>query len=320
MMIFVLFLLPIAFLFLTAHFILKKPGSKLARISKTSLVCYLVGIFFGVIDIFSSRSSTAAIGLLFLPYYAFVPAAFGALFSATDKKSLRASAFILLVSTYSYAIFATLQVRQKNQVQDIESLRQREEISKNKNWVLEIEKSLPEKGAQLLAEKAAQTTDRTWLIPIAESPLASPELLDKLSRSNDMGVILSVVRNPKTNSDSLARIFKTQKEADYFFADLAANPQTPDAILHEIFGKAGTNSGILIGLGKNPHLPPDLVSSILDSKDILALAELARNPSASCIATNAARHRIEAMPKETLYYSTALGWSEAAYSNCRPKK
>ena len=80
--------------------------------------------------------------------------------------------------------------------------------------------------AALDAEIVKHRSDRAFLLAALETHFVTEARLDELS-ANGLGTVLAVARNPRTRSDTLARIYRTNADPSYFFQALALHPNTP---------------------------------------------------------------------------------------------
>ena len=173
-------------------------------------------------------------------------------------------------------------------------------------WELKVElKENPGKELEIL-ENFADTTDRTQLIPIAESKYASIELLDKLSESNDLGVVLTVVRNQNTSAETLERVFTSHLYPDYFFNDLASNPNTPIVILEDIYKQKHKNSGIAQNLVKNPVTPKTILEKLSSETEVRVFHAFVKRLDSKCDFLDKMKERINSKQKTYGVYKYAM--------------
>jgi hypothetical protein len=125
--------------------------------------------------------------------------------------------------------------------------------------------------------------DRNHLLPILESRFVSAETLDRLARSEDLGIALSTVRNPNCRADTLARIYRTHTYPDYFFQALAAHPNTPPDVLTELYRRPATINGLDRSFASNPATPIAVIREIMDNtKESFVVQRLLENPVLDC--------------------------------------
>jgi hypothetical protein len=276
-------------------------NSKWRRAALYGLAGFFLFLLLGTYAIFQTRSSTAALGFIFLPTLALVPGFIGIalgkfhagylLARQTHKPTLlyRFSMvifgvlFLVPFIWQGYALFAILS---KNKVRDNEQNRQSIAITNNTKELDDLLARNPGDEANILSKKATQTNDRTILIPIAESAFASMDLLDTLSRSTDWGVVSAVVWNKNTSSKTLELIYKNHSYPSYFYMGLSSNPHTPDRILRELYKKRNENGGIAWNLARNLSLPDDILNELTHESDKYVLRDILNRPHLSRIQVN----------------------------------
>ena len=291
--------------------VLLRPKGFWARAGTYALLAYAASLALGTGGILESRGSTSGLGFIFLPLFALIPGVLGFLLgfahfrflerrrascSATIARVVVVVAALGVAGAMGYQIVGWIEVKQTNQARDLEAQRQRAAIKDN---TAEIKKRLaahPGEEARLIAELAAQTQDRTLLIPLASNRFASPSVLDDLVRSADFGVALSAVRNENVSPQSLAWVYRNHSYPAYFYSSLAANPRTPGWILAELYAKRRENMGIAPGLAGNPNTPSDLIDGLVGEADWRTLRAAAKNPSLSCAQIDRLREDVQNKP------------------------
>ena len=189
---------------------------------------------------------------------------------------------VFLLMPFVWQVYATLETLSKNKARDSEYARQSMAINDNTKELARLLSASPGKESAILGQKAANTNDRTVLIPIAESTFASADLLETLSRSTDSGVVQAVVRNKNTASKTLVWVYRNHNYPPSFYMSLSGNANTPDAILHELYGKRTENGGIAWNLARNPNLPGDIVTKLTLEQDKYVLRDILNRPHLSC--------------------------------------
>ncbi len=311
------FILPAVYLIIAVVYSIKHRKTLIGQAMLYSLVCFLISVFLGSVLIFSSRGSTAGVGFLFLPLYSLLPATLGFGLKAIQKKIIRVGLLLCLLSFYGFEVYETYKTQEGNRRSDQEQARKNAEFAKNRKWVREIEQSGPKLASRVLKERAESTDDRAVLIPIASSKMAPVELLIRLSKSLDDGIVLTVVRNHHTPSKALEDIYSTRTYPGYIFYALASNPNTPTKILFELFEQRDVNLGIETALAENPAAPMELLEKILESKYPLALANITLNPKADCSQIIQAHDNIKQLDPDLNYLKTAQRWAQPPYDKCK---
>ena len=239
----------------------------------------------GMWAIAQSRSSTAAIGILFLPFYCLPCALLGWAFGrfwrrAPALKAVAALCFALELGVAGAFVRGGLREREKNAARDALQAQMQARIDRARKDIAALVAESP--GDEQRALEAAigkSGDDRAFLIAALESTFVSAATLDRLSRSDDMGVVLMVARNPKTPAAVLERIHRSSAYPDYYAQALAANENTPPGILREIFSKPGTQGQ---WLAQNPATPREVLERLALSRDAWVLRSLTMNPALDC--------------------------------------
>jgi hypothetical protein len=273
---------PLVFLIVLLSQARNKSNKIRQRSAAYALSVYIIFTIIGTLHIFSIRSSTAGIGLLFLPLYALVPAGVAyvlgyfhgrhkeqkLLGQSTARFSLGVGlCTLMLTGVFGWQYSEIRETTAKNTANDIKKARRNADIRNNKErvrWMLADNKG---KEAEKLNELASETTDDTMLLAIAGSRYAQEDLLDRLSRLDNLVVTLSVVRNKNTAPKTLQWIYQNASESTYFYSDLARNSKTPEIILREIYGKRHTNGGIAWSLASNESTPIDVLKKLANERD-----------------------------------------------------
>ena len=239
--------------------------------------------------VFRSRSSTAALGFLFLPFYAAPAALAGALFgycledvhalfaggaAPEDASRLRAAAGVVLpAGAVVWLLWAVSYSSRVNAVRDM---------------------SAPQLD-RFLAQSSLRA-DRFALGAVVEDPNATAEQLDRVARlpipalAEPMGSMLPVTgangkglavlrliaMDRRASPETLAYLAKSPNE--YVRSAAASNARTPAAALA---GLAAAPSGVIdYGLAANPNTPVDALRRLARSDDEYVRSTVARNTGA----------------------------------------
>lgn len=251
----------------------------------------------GAFAILQSRSSTSGIGFIFLPDIALVPGLIGLALgrahgvyllarqsqspTATPRRNMIILGVFLLMP-FVWQAYAALQTISKNKARDGEYARQSIAIKDNAKELAGLLSASPGRESDILRQEAANTNDRTLLIPIAESTFASADLLETLSRSADSGVVQAVVRNTNTAGKTLEWVYRNHSYPPFFYMSLSGNTSTPEAILRELYGKRAENGGIAWNLARNPSLPDDILTQLTFEQDKYLLRDILNRAQLSC--------------------------------------
>ena len=274
-------------LFVVAAFVqIKKRYLGLGQALGMFLFVALVGVW----SIFQSSSSTAAIGLLFLPFYALFSAILTWLFAnmrVSRRQGLRILSWLVLLAALTVPallVFEGVQSIQRKEMREAKHKADTQEIARNKVLIKEALARKPglerETINRLLADHAGE---RNFLLPLLESPFADPQALDRLAASEDMGIVLTVIRNPNCPAATLERIYRTHVYPDYFFQALAAHSHTPVAVLNELYRRPQTINGLDRAFAANPATPREILVEIAEkTKESFVVQRLLANPKVDC--------------------------------------
>jgi hypothetical protein len=255
-----------------------------------SLLLFALALGAGSWAILQSRSSTAGIGFLFLPFIAVLAGVLGWVFrnlqAASDRASrlagwaCLASAVVIL----GWELQGGAEAIARNRARDAEHRARSRLIDVNKAMIDQrLRERLGHEAealAQLIREHAE---DAEFLLPALASRYASPDDLDRFARKDELSLTLTTLRNPNCRADTLIRIHRTHTSPDYFLQALAAHPHTPPELLREIHDQSPRRIGGLdIWLARNPATPPDLLLALARSTDVNVIQGLLQNPALTC--------------------------------------
>jgi len=261
-----------------------------ARGIGVSLLFGAVAAATGMWAIFQSRSSTAGIAIIGIPMTAafagFLGLAFGRLRTSTNPTHrigawAGLAAVLLLVS---YNISQGLQTKSKNQGRDAKQAEFSAEIARDREMIASALKANPGRESVWLDSSIrSRMNDRAFLLAALPNHSVSPEILDTLANSPDLGVALESVRNPGTRAETLERVYRSKSYPDYFFQALAAHRNTPPAVLQELYARPQTITGLDIWFAGNPSTPREILDKISrTSTDRSVIGVLLENPSLDC--------------------------------------
>lgn len=313
--------IPIAYVAMVLS-LLARRSRKGIGLSLLFLVLAAGTAYWGIIQ---SRSSTAGIGMLGLPFIGaaggFFGLAFGRWRASTDPgRSVGAllglGGAVLLVAFNLRAGFKTTA---KNRVSDEKQAAYSAEIERDRALIAAgLGQNENRQRAYLDSSiRSRPVTDRAFLIAALENDSISPGILDTLANSNDLNVALQAVRNANTDSATLARVYRTHSYPDYFFQALAGHPHTPPAILREIYTKPRTITGLDIWFARNPATPRDILERIATtSKERFVISSLLQNPALDCALLEQAARNLQAKPHDDTTDNTAAQIQELRPTLC----
>ena len=292
-MLLTLLLLPLAYVVALAVLSITRRREALAL----SLAVFAGTLVAGAWAILQSRSSTAAIGFIFLPILATVAGglvlAFGASRRATNS-ALRVLGVVALAAALVPVVAELVngwRTIERNAVRDADQVRRDSAIARYRRELDTLISHAGDAGADTLNVLLhARSADREFVLAALERNVVSPAMLDTFAHSNDLGVALQAVRNPNASAAMLTRVYRTSDYPAYFYQALAAHAQTAPDILREIHRKRPAPiSGLDISFAGNPSAPRDVLLDIArTSESIDAIRTLLRNPALDCGMVDAA--------------------------------
>ncbi len=276
-----------------------------------SLLGFVAAIVIGVWAIFQSRSSTAGIGMLFLP---FIGVAAGALawgfanLRHAQKLPLRILAGLCLVAVLGilgWELNAGWQTIQLNKTRDAAQQARTQRIEQQRILLTDLlAQNVGVETATVERFIVEHRDDEEALFSALASPFVSAETLDSYARKDDLGLTLTALRNKNCSAATLARIYHTHTYPNYFLQTLAAHAHTPPDILREIFQQSPRAIGGLdIWLAANPATPLDILQTLSDSHDIQVLQSVLQNPQLDCALLQRARLALTASARPADNYS-----------------
>lgn len=238
-----------------------------------------------------SRSSTAGIGVIFLPALAAFAGGLVLAYGAsrrTPNSALRALGIVALLAALTPAVTELVRGRRliaHNAQADADQVRRDEALVHHRARLDTLLSSAGVRGADTLAALLrAQANDREFVLAALERDVVSTGALDTLARSSDLGIALQAVRNPRSTSATLEWAYRSSQYPMYFYQALAAHTNTPPGILHELHRiRPAPISGLDIWFAGNPSAPVDLLRDVArTSESIDAVRTLLRHPALDC--------------------------------------
>jgi hypothetical protein len=276
-----------------------------------AVIFFALAIVVGLWAIMQSRSSTAAIGMIFLPMVAVLAGVLAWAFrnlQVSRNAGLRFVAWTCLVSACAVIAAMVYQGGKTialNKTRDAQQQARTLRIDENRKTVATLVRENKGREAaaieQLIQEKS---NDDEFLLVALESEFVPAESLDRFARADDFGVTLTVLRNPNCRAETLARIYRTHSTPTYFHQALAVHPNTPVEILRELFVKARAIDGLDISFGKNPSMPTDILLELSNTQDINVIQSLLQNPRLDCTMLSRIESGIKRSTRPDDNYST----------------
>lgn len=296
--------IPVAWLALLVSLLIRKSPRGVGL----SVLFFALAAGSGYWAITQSRSSTAGIGMIGLPFIGalggFLGLAFGRWRSSTDAgRSVGAllglGGAVLLVA---FNIREGTKTVAKNQARDVTQVAHSAEIERDRALIA-AGLATNEYRQRAWIDSAIRNrpmSDRAFLIAALENDSISPGILDTLASSNDLGIALQAARNPGTNRATLRRIYMTHSYPDYFFQALAAHHNTPPEIIRELYTKPRTITGLDGWFARNPATPRDVLDKIASSStSTWAIGQLLQNPALDCPLIEQAARNLLAAPSDS---------------------
>jgi len=277
--------IPIAYLVVLVGLLVRREPGGLGL----SLLFFAAAVMTGVWAIDQSRSSTAGIAFLGIPLMGalggFLGLAFGR-WRSSSEPARKIGAWVGLAGALllvSFNISQGAQTKSKNRTNDNKWAAQSAEIARDRKMIdSALKLNAGRERRYLDSSIRARMNDRAFLIAALPHDSISPALLDTLAASNDLGISLEAVRNPGTDSVTLARVFRTHSVPFYFFQALAAHHHTPPEILRQLYQHPEPMGGLAIWFASNPSTPRDVLDEISKSTDRNVIAQLLENPALDC--------------------------------------
>lgn len=241
--------------------------------------------------IFRSSSSTAAIGLIFVPVIGAIGALIGFLagwclgysFVNFRSKALRQRILAIAVFLVPAALTIWISVTVRNGLNLSEQVHRIEKMNAD-----ELESFLdrsPQANNKFILGAIAQNPNATASILHRIVALDRPELHEPMGSHFDvkgkntkgLAVMRLVARNPNVAAEDLEKLAASTNE--YVLSDVAMSPKLSEATLQRL----GKQSGQLIdwGLARNPQTSADVLLKLAESQNQYTRGNVASNPGAS---------------------------------------
>jgi len=280
--------LPVVYLVVLGNLAVKKSPRGIG----ISLLFLALAFGAGYWAITQSRSSTAALGFLWLPFVSVVVGFLGLAFGrwalgGADGALRRTCGWVALAAAVvivGVSMREGLRTRRRNVVREGSYAAQMAEIGRHRAAIAAAVARDPGRERTFMDSSIrTRMNDRAFLIAALTSDSISPGILDTLASSPDRGIALEAVRNRSTRAETLARIYEQKDYPDYFYQALAGNPNTPPGILRKLYGDPGVISSLDIWLADNPATPRDVLEQISTKITDESVAQrLLLNPKMDC--------------------------------------
>lgn len=298
-----LIVVPIAYLVIIVTLLARRTPRGIG----VSLVFALLAAGSAYWAITQSRSSTAGIGMLGLPFIGALGGFLGLAFGRWRSSPEHTHSLAAFLGLGGAVVLVAFNVREgtktvaKNQVRDEKQTAHSEEIARDRALIAAgLGQNENRQRAYLDSSIRSRMKDRAFLIAALENDSISPNILDSLANSADLGIALQAVRNPGTERSTLRRVYSTQSYPDYFFQALAGHPNTPPEIIREIYTKQRTITGLDGWFARNPATPRDVLEKIsTTTTSTWAISQLLENPAVDCALLDQAARNLSAMRSDS---------------------
>jgi len=263
----------------------------------TSLIFFAVAVIVGYWSIIQSRSSTAALGFLWLPFLGTVVGFLGLVFgrwaretpAREPRRILGWAALVASLALVGYTGAQGLRTKARVNWRDQERVAYNAELFRNRELIATgLRNNAGRERAYLDSIILARLDDRALLLAALHNDSISPGVLDTVAKSADRGIVLEAIRNPATSTETLKRVYELGEF--YFYQALAAHANTPPDILRKLHANPGMISSLDVWLAGNPATPLDVLAKVADkAADEHVLFRLVQNPSIDCKVAGMAR-------------------------------
>ncbi len=257
----------------------------------TSLIFFAVAVTVGYWSIIQSRSSTAALGFLWLPFLGTIVGFLGLVFGRWARETpprephriLGWAALVASVALVGYTSAEGFRTQARNNWRDQERVAYNAELFRNRELIATgLRNNVGRERAYLDSIILARLDDRALLLAALHNDSISPSVLDTVAKSADRGVVLEAIRNPAASAETLKRVYELDRP-DYFYQALAGHANTPPDILRNLHANPGIISSLDVWLAGNPAAPRDVLTKIAgNTMDEHVLIRLVQNPSLDC--------------------------------------
>lgn len=253
----------------------------------------------GVWAVFQSRSSTGALGLLPLPFYASLAALLGWAGGRgwrSPRRWQRGLAVLALGVALLLPVLLLadgLRTRARNQAFDAQMAAQRAEIERHRAAIrARLAQHPGAEGEQLEALSREHADDRAGCCPCWSSPICRCRPWSAWRRRRTAVCCwppsVTRARRPPCWSGSTASSWP-----DYFFSDLARHPNTPPALLAELYRRPRSIQHLDRQFAANPALPAELRRELLaQTRDVHVVQGLLGLPTLDCALLPALRQAL----------------------------
>jgi hypothetical protein len=262
-----------------------------------SLALFGVTIAVGYWAILQSRSSTAAIGVIFLPILASASGALVLAYGALRRSQHALWRGLGLLALLAATAPAAIEINGARRTRELNARRDDDQARRDRTlaaYRVELDTLLDHAGDRaddtLDVLLRLRARDREFVLAALERDAISTTVLDSFARSKDLGIALQAMQNRKTSTAALVDVYRSSDYPAYFFQALAAHPNTPPQIMREIRGvRPAPILGLDIWFAGNEAAPGDILLDIArTSQSIDVIRVLLRNASLDCAELDAA--------------------------------
>jgi hypothetical protein len=279
-----IFVIPLTlFLAVVAGFVFLRGSRKDLAISVGA------GVLISILDlwaIFQSRSSTAAIGVLLIPFLASGTLAIVWLAERGRKANSRLKQILAYVG---YAIVfcggvwivkTGFDTRARNAVRDEMQKELSNAHEEKRRTIRDFLKVSPGLEAERLEEFIVQhETDDLWIAAALEFDQVQPARLEKLAATKKFD--LRIAGHIHTPSELIERIYRETPNKNYIAPMIARSKNTPARLLREL-DQNSQDRTLDNAFVENPSMPPDILERISKVANAYQMQKLLENPSSNC--------------------------------------
>lgn len=255
------------------------------------ILFFALAVAVGSWSILLSRSSTAAIGFLFLPFWGFLSGLLGWCFwcfKSANHLVPRGLAWCCLIGAFAIVVGeykGGLETIEHNKDRDARQLLWKMEMDQ-KRAIIEskLKQNKGQESAvmdQFIREKGS---DHQSLIVALENKNVPTETLDRFALDKNHDIARLAIRNPNCcRADTLVSVYRNNPPPNDFFGELAENPNTPPEILREIYQNPRPKTYYLHSFAKNSATPIEILLDISKkTTDVTVIQGLIQNPKLDC--------------------------------------
>lgn len=222
------------------------------------ILVFVCTSIFWIYILLQSKSSTAGIGIIFIPVVAGLPAVLAFYAQKTQNKFYKVALVISIFLVLGKVYQMMLEQKKYNEKVALEAKQSEKRFEDSKHEIaILISKNIGNE-VNVLNELFDKKPNREMTMAILSSKYCPPEKWLEYAASEDMGFALVIAQNNDATKEALELIYKKQKYPDFFISSLARNPNTSPELLRELYNQRHKNNLIEINLYNNPNTPEEI--------------------------------------------------------------